>query len=137
VPEAGEDGRVHENPRESKARPGTRAPHLWLQRNGGQISTLDLFSGNFTLLAGSEGNAWSKSARDQAKPGDMDLDVHQIGANGLEDSSGEFAAAFGVTPTGAVLVRPDGFVAWRAKTDSNASAERIKSVLATILCRAG
>lgn len=127
--------RVHENPRESKGRPGTRAPHSWLQRRGQQISTLDLFGQNFTLLAGPQGNAWFEAARNGAKPLGIHLDVHQIGENGLTDPSSGFLAAHGLTATGAVLVRPDGFVAWRAKTDDGASAERIKDTLASVLCR--
>jgi 2-polyprenyl-6-methoxyphenol hydroxylase-like FAD-dependent oxidoreductase len=135
VPEDRNDGRVHGNPRESKGRPGTRAPHVWLQRRGEQISTLDLFDRNFALLAGPEGNAWSEAARDGAKPLGIDLDVHRIGENGLTDPLGECPAAYGISPTGAVLVRPDGSVAWRAKTSDSASAEQIKSALTTLLCR--
>ncbi len=63
IPEGVSNGSTHENPRESKGRPGTRAPHMYLQRDGRQISTLDLFDRNFTLLAGPEGNAWCESAR--------------------------------------------------------------------------
>jgi len=137
VPEGPNDNRVHENPRESKGSPGTRAPHLWLQRSSEKISTLDLFGQNFTLLAGPEGKAWTEAARDQAKPMGIDLDVYQIGPDDVTDLSGACPAAYGITPSGAVLVRPDGFVAWRAKTSDNASAERIKSVLATVLCRRG
>ena len=135
LPEDPNDSRVHENPRESKGRPGTRAPHVWLQRRGEQISTLDLFGRNFALLAGPEGNAWTEAVRDWAKPLGIDLDVHKIGENGLTDPSGGCPAAYGITPTGAVLVRPDGFVAWRMKTGDSASSERIKSALATLLCR--
>ena len=135
VPEDRNDSRVHENPRESKACPGTRAPHVWLQRRREQISTLDLFGRNFALLAGPEGKAWTEAARDRARLLGIDLYVHKIGENGLTDPSGACPAAYGITPTGAVLVRPDGFVAWRAKTGDSASAERIKIALATLLCR--
>ena len=133
TPEDHNDSRVHENPRESKGRPGTRAPHVWLQRRGEQISTLDLFGRNFSLLVGPDGNAWTEAARDRSDMLDIDLDVHKIGENGLTDPSGGFPAAYGITPTGAALVRPDGFVAWRAKTGDGASAGRIKSALATLL----
>jgi len=136
VPEDPDDSRVHENPRESKGRPGTRAPHVWLQRRGEQISTLDLFGRNFTLLAGPEGDAWTEAACD-ARPVGIDLDVHKIGENGLTDPSGGFPAAYGITATGTVLVRPDGFVAWRANTANGALPERITRVLATVLCRLG
>jgi 2-polyprenyl-6-methoxyphenol hydroxylase-like FAD-dependent oxidoreductase len=135
IPEDAGDTRAHENPRESKGRPGTRAPHLYLHRGAAQISTLDLFGRNFVLLAGPEGNAWSESARAAAKQLGIDIDVHQVGANGLTDPTGGFAAAYGIASTGAVLVRPDGFVAWRAKTGEGASPERIANALTSVLCR--
>jgi putative polyketide hydroxylase len=137
VPEDPKDRRLHDNPRESKACPGTRAPHLWIERRGEQISTLDLFDRNFTLLAGPDGNAWIEAARDAAKSLGIDLDVHKIGANSLTDPSGGFPAAYGITSSGALLVRPDGFVAWRTKSGDGASAERIRTPLSTVLCRAG
>ena len=95
----GDDRRVHENPRESKGRPGTRAPHVWIEYEGRRISTLDLFGHNFVLLTGPE-----------AKPPKMDLDadVHRI-----DDPA--FLEAYGITPSGTVLVRPDGFVAARTR----------------------
>ena len=135
VPEDRNDTRAHDNPRESKAHPGTRAPHVWLQRRSEQISTLDLFDRNFVLLVGPEGHAWTEAACDGAKPLGMDLDVHKISENGLTDPMAGCTAAYGISPTGAVLVRPDGVVAWRANTDDDASAERIKSVLARLSCR--
>ena len=45
------------------ARPGSRAPHVWLQRGHEQISTIDLFGPHFVLLAGSDGDAWRKAAQ--------------------------------------------------------------------------
>ncbi len=126
---------MNENPRESKGRPGTRAPHLYLLDGGREISTLDLFDRNFTLLAGPDGNAWCDSASAAAKQLGIEIDVHRVGANGLVDPNGALAAAYGISATGAVLVRPDGFVAWRAKTGEAASAAEISSALTSLLCR--
>jgi methionine synthase II (cobalamin-independent)/2-polyprenyl-6-methoxyphenol hydroxylase-like FAD-dependent oxidoreductase len=53
---------LHEHPRESAGRPGARAPHVFLDRDGTRLSTLDLFGRNFVLLAGSEGAAWPAAA---------------------------------------------------------------------------
>ena len=89
----GPDGRVHEHPHESKGRPGTRAPHLWLSEN---CSTLDLLGRDYVLLAGPE---WKAST---------DLQVHRL-------TQPAFFASYGVTPSEAVLVRPDGFIAWRGE----------------------
>ena len=135
IPDDEEKGLPHDNPRETKARPGTRAPHLTLDRDGRKISTLDLFGGNFALLAAPEGNAWCESGRAAAKRLGIELDVHQVGAGGLTDPSGSFSSAYGVAPSGAVLVRPDGFVAWRAKIADNASLPALTRALASLLCR--
>ncbi|MBZ5502334.1 MAG: FAD-dependent monooxygenase [Acidobacteriia bacterium] len=135
IPEDPQDRRMHENPRESKGRPGTRAPHVWLKRDGQEISTLDLFGTTFTLLARAESHAWCESARLAAKNARTDLAIYRVGADGLTDPSESFAPAYGIAPTGAVLVRPDGFVAWRAMNGEAASAEQLESVIARLLSR--
>lgn len=135
IPEDANDARVHENPRESKGRPGTRAPHVWLRHDGQQVSTLDSFGRNFALLGGAESNAWCECGKEASKKLRIDFDVHRVGADGLTDPTYEFLSAFGIDPTGAVLVRPDGFVAWRAKTSEGASAAKMESALSTILSR--
>lgn len=127
--------RSHENPRESKGRPGTRAPHVWMRRDDREISTLDLFDRNFTLLAGPDGEGWCNSARAATTRLGIEINVHRAGADGLEDAAGAFLDAYGISPTGAVLVRPDGFVAWRAKSGEVASAEEISTALSSVLCR--
>jgi 2-polyprenyl-6-methoxyphenol hydroxylase-like FAD-dependent oxidoreductase len=126
----------HENPRESKGRPGTRAPHVFLQRNGEKISTLDLFGGDFVLLAGPAGGAWCENGRSAAEQLGIALGIHRIGAEGLADPSGSFPSAYGITPAGAVLVRPDGFVAWRSRDATGALSEGLTQTLASLLSRA-
>jgi 2-polyprenyl-6-methoxyphenol hydroxylase-like FAD-dependent oxidoreductase len=101
---------LHEHPRESAGRPGSRAPHVFLERDGGRLSTLDLFGRDFVLLAGPEGEAWRTAASAVAKELGVALDVYLVGDNGLTDAGGSFPGAFGISPSGAVLVRPDGFV---------------------------
>jgi 2-polyprenyl-6-methoxyphenol hydroxylase-like FAD-dependent oxidoreductase len=128
IREGEENSRGHENPRHSKGRPGRRAPHLNIERDGRNISTLDLFGGNFVLLAGPEGNAWCESASAAARELGIELDIHRIG-------SSNFGEAYGMAATGAVLVRPDGFVGWRAKTLEGASATAIAAALSALLCR--
>ena len=135
IPEDARDDRAHENPRESKGRPGTRAPHVWLKRGDEEVSALDLFGGNFVLLGGADSGAWRESARVAAQNLKIGLDIHRVGARGLTDPSGGFAAAYGIAPAGAVLVRPDGFVAWRAKTGDGASPDEMKGVLERVLSR--
>jgi 2-polyprenyl-6-methoxyphenol hydroxylase-like FAD-dependent oxidoreductase len=134
VPENGATP-LHANPRESRALPGTRAPHYWLQRNDQQLSTLDLFNRNFTLLAAPHAASWCASAQEAGKSAGLAMDIHRIGQEGLLDPTGGFVRSYGLEASGCVLVRPDGFVAWRATNDRDASAERLSQVLRRVLCR--
>jgi len=120
---------VHEHPGVSHGRPGSRAPHVWIERHGVRISTLDLFKGNFVVLTGREGHAWIDAAPKAAAkfPG------LRVDAVGISDDA--FSAAYGITPAGATLVRPDGFVAWRS-VDGISDAERqLTKTLAAVLHR--
>lgn len=129
IPDDGpDDGCMHEPTRETKGRPGTRAPHFVLDANGGPPSTLDRFGRHFVLLAGAEGGAWCQHGRDAARQLGMEFEAHQIADAG-------FPGAYGITPAGAVLVRPDGFVGWRAPAAGNASTSALAGVLAASLCR--
>jgi putative polyketide hydroxylase len=93
-----------------------------MDHEGQAISMLDLFGRNFVLLAGNDGEAWCSAARELK----FDMDVHRI-------EEPRFADAYGITPSGAVLVRPDGFVAWRAKTGEGASGALLAGALQAIL----
>ena len=135
IPDPDEKGVPHDNPRETRGRPGTRAPHILLERRGEKISSLDLFGGNFVLLAGPEGNGWKESGRDAAKQLGLSLDVYQIGSDVVTDPSGAFADAYGIGRSGAVIVRPDGFVAWRAKGAEGPRPGLVRDALAALLCR--
>jgi 2-polyprenyl-6-methoxyphenol hydroxylase-like FAD-dependent oxidoreductase len=122
VGDSGDDA-VYVDPRESRGAPGTRAPHLWLERDGEKISTLDLTGSGFVLFAGVEADVWVQAA------GEAGIAAHQVG----DDA---FPSAYGITPAGAVLVRPDGFVAWRATGAEGASGKALREALDTALCRA-
>jgi 2-polyprenyl-6-methoxyphenol hydroxylase-like FAD-dependent oxidoreductase len=109
---------VHADPRTTQGMPGSRAPHIWLTRNGDRISTIDL-TGHYVLLAGSEGEKWITAARSAGeKLGNLKLDAWCVGKD-LDDPDGRFTEAFGITNAGATLIRPDGFVAWRSPTSAN------------------
>jgi 2-polyprenyl-6-methoxyphenol hydroxylase-like FAD-dependent oxidoreductase len=136
--EKDDDGALHEDPRESRGRPGTRAPHLFLERAGQRLSTLDLFGKHFVLLAGTDAGAWRDAARAAAgQIKGLTVDCYLIGSGGdlTEPGGGGFADRYGVSPSGAVLVRPDGFVAWRAKEIAPAAVTTLVGVLSSILSR--
>jgi 2-polyprenyl-6-methoxyphenol hydroxylase-like FAD-dependent oxidoreductase len=128
----GEPAPLHQSPRESRARPGTRAPHVWIDVHGARASTIDLFGRGFVILAGPAADAWDAAARTlTAGPA---LQVQRLGHAGLNDPDCAVPPAFGIDDDGAVLVRPDGFVAWRSRgAGRNPSAS---AALATALVTA-
>jgi 2-polyprenyl-6-methoxyphenol hydroxylase-like FAD-dependent oxidoreductase len=97
VGEDGDDGALHLAPAALDGRPGTRAPHVVLSDGS---STLDLFGAGFAVL-----RAAGEGVDDWAPPGAAS---HVIDAE-------SFADVYGLSAGGAVLVRPDGVVAWRAR----------------------
>jgi len=135
IPDGDVAPRLHENPRESRGRPGTRAPHVWLDFKGERISSLDLYGSKFVLMAGPDGVDWPESARRAAERTGADLDIHRVGAAGLNDPGRSFADAHGIAASGAVIVRPDGFVGWRAADAAQASAETVARILSALTCR--
>ena len=93
------------------ARPGARAAHAWVTVGGQQVSTIDLYTGGFVVLAGSAGSPWLAGAVGQM-PDELPVEVLVIGVDVLCD--GDLHGLYGITPDGIVVVRPDGHVAFRA-----------------------
>jgi putative polyketide hydroxylase len=97
--------------------PGSRAPHVLLSKDGVIISTLDLFEKEFVLLVGSDGHAWKTSAMEITKTLLYPLKIYRIAIDGdLIDTLNIWHTVYEITSTGAVLIRPDGHVAWRSKS---------------------
>jgi 2,4-dichlorophenol 6-monooxygenase len=96
--------------------PGAHLPHVWLECDGQQLSSLDLVAGTrFALLTGIGGEGWSDAAQTLEKATGVGVDVHIIGSrDGIIDIYGDWDRLRGVGTTGCVLVRPDRHVAWRA-----------------------
>lgn len=116
--------------------PGTRVPHLWLERQGQRMSTLDLLDGRFVLLVGPNGASWCEAAAVVKASLGIELMAWRIGPDAdLLDLEDGWTAKLGGSPEGAVLVRPDGFVAWRARTLTTSSDPLLEQVLSHILCR--
>jgi 2-polyprenyl-6-methoxyphenol hydroxylase-like FAD-dependent oxidoreductase len=115
------------------ATPGCRAPHVWLGRPDATLSTLDLIGSGFTLLATVDGHAWRAAADDVADELGVGIDCYVIGSAGLQDDR-RFVSAYGLEAGGAVLVRPDGHVAWR-RARGPADAADLAATLRSILAR--
>src|SRR5262245_910543 len=75
---------------------GGRIAHVWVPRDGGVVSTLDLLTTGSTLFAGPD---WSGVVPGD-RPGSPPVAVERLDAIA--------ARALGLSTTGALLVRPDG-----------------------------
>lgn len=117
------------------ARPGSRAPHVWLKRGNEQISTIDLFGPHFVLLAGSDGETWRRAAQ-AIGPSRPPLLAYTVGQDGdLGDPEVSWHKAYGVDSDGAVLVRPDGHVAWRSRSRASNPSEVLRTALDCVFGR--
>jgi 2-polyprenyl-6-methoxyphenol hydroxylase-like FAD-dependent oxidoreductase len=119
---------THADPRQTFGMPGSRAPHVWLTRGASPLSSIDL-TGNYLLLAGPEGGSWVDAARDAASGYQgLTLRAHCVGRD-LGDPAGSFLSAYGISSSGASLIRPDGFVAWRSAEASPVPGAALREAL--------
>jgi 2-polyprenyl-6-methoxyphenol hydroxylase-like FAD-dependent oxidoreductase len=134
-----DSGAPVEDPRHPTGLPGTRAPYVSLERDGQHISTLDLFGNGFVLLTGREGTAWQQAARQVADQHGLQLTCYRLAPTGTDpdadvtDEHGNWTEVYGVENTGAVLVRPDGFIAWHHPTATEEPAEQLHQVMTALL----
>lgn len=123
--------------------PGSRAPHLWLRRDGERVSTIDLYERSMVLLTDAPDDAgWHTAARRIAEQDGVRLDAYRIGpgadADLTYDTEGatgpvDWTRLHGTTADGAVLVRPDGFVAWRSSCAVADPEAELRGVLKEVL----
>jgi putative polyketide hydroxylase len=104
------------------ARPGARAPHAWVSEGSTRRSTLDLFGPHLTFLTGPCGEALSWTVRGQASAAGIPLRHEVVDA---VDGARSWRDIYGIEESGAVMVRPDGHIAWRGR---QASTEPIAEV---------
>ena len=120
------------------AAPGARAPHIWLrpQLPGAHpakplLSTLDLFEHQFTLLTGPRDAAWRSAGRQAASDLGLPLSASAIGPGGdFAPDAGDWAQLYDVDAQGAVLVRPDGQIAWRSRSQCDDALAVMRHALA-------
>ncbi|WP_280363112.1 FAD-dependent monooxygenase [Nocardia wallacei] len=99
--------------------PGTRLPHRPLDHDR---STLDLIGPDFALLTGPDAAHWKPAVDAAARPG---LRLHSLDAPWAESVSLE--------DTGALLVRPDQVVAWRARRAPDDPVRALRESLDRVL----
>ncbi len=122
---------------QTTSRPGAKLPHAWLvDRRGEKVSSLDLAGhGRLTLLTGLSGQAWVAAAEQLDLPF---LRVVVVGEPDAQDLYCNWARVREVAEAGALLVRPDGYVAWReieAVHDAAAAREALARAVDHVLAR--
>lgn len=131
IAEESGDGRLFADHSMLSGEPGTRLPHAFVDQ-AETLSTLDLIGPDFMLLSGGDGR-WDEAGQAIARRG-YRLTSRRLGL--IENLSAEAAfrsRLFGPSEQGAILVRPDGFVAWRAR----AAVEEPEAVLSDVIERIG
>ncbi|MFF3850224.1 FAD-dependent monooxygenase [Streptomyces sp. NPDC002328] len=115
-------------PDEVNGVPGARAPHVFVTQDPETpLSTLDLYGTDLVVLVGPSGDAWAAAAHRAARELAAPVEVYHLDADLTEPH--------GLGPQGALLVRPDGYVAWRSSYESPYAEAELKQVLRTVLAR--
>ncbi|MER5794355.1 FAD-dependent monooxygenase [Streptomyces sp. NPDC001980] len=115
------------------SRPGAKLPHAWITSGTRTLSTLDTVGrGRFTLLTGIGGEGWVRAAAAQ----DLDIATVVVGpGQEYEDPYGDWARLSEVSDSGALLIRPDGYVAFRHPAAAENAADLLGAALRQILGR--
>jgi 2-polyprenyl-6-methoxyphenol hydroxylase-like FAD-dependent oxidoreductase len=117
--------------------PGYHLPHVWVAKDGQSFrkSTLDLVGkGRFTLLTGIGGEAWKDATQRISNDGLVKISAYSIGfRQDYMDAYRDWVDVRGVDEDGAILVRPDHFVAWRCHSLAADPYTRLLRVLEQVL----
>ncbi len=110
----------------ASAAPGARFPHLWLNPEHSRSTHDVLESRGYTLLTGDQGARWDVAVR---ALGPMRSRVKVDSVSAICDGTAARLALrelCGIGPQGALLIRPDGHVAWRASSLPESPEETLK-----------
>jgi 2,4-dichlorophenol 6-monooxygenase len=120
-------------------RPGAPLPHAWVDdEDGHRRPVKDLVApGRFLLIAGEDGQAWCEAARQLAAEANLPLDALRIGHldGDLYDPRCTWLRHRQIAAGGAVLVRPDRFIAWRHPAGTGDPRAALAAALSQILAR--
>ena len=111
-------------------RPGSPLPHAWIDdEDGNRRPIKDLVApGRFLLIAGEDGEAWCEAAQALATEANLPLDAVRIGHldGDVYDPRCAWLRQREIQSDGAVLVRPDRFIAWRQATSMEDARRRAR-----------
>lgn len=127
-------------------RPGHRLPHAWIEKKkGGVISTHDLLvvgTHDFLLITDEDGDAWISAANAISKLKKLTIGTckirvreHSKGVDLYYDYQDQWSKLREIGNGGAILVRPDNFVAWRSYSPSDEAETKLASVVEKLMAR--
>lgn len=122
---------------EASTIPGSHLPHAWVGDNKTRLAMMDLAPySRFTLITGVSGEAWGGAAEKVADKLGVPLDAVVIGpGRGVTDLYHDWARLREVEESGALLVRPDKHIGWRARSLPADPESALREGLAAILGR--
>ncbi len=115
--------------------PGSPLPHAWIVVDQREVSTLDVCDHEgFTLIVGADGAAWADAATtvSAAAGGPITAVTISLGAE-HDDVYGTWHRIRGIGDDGALLVRPDRIIAWRAASTTADPTTELRAVVSRIL----
>jgi 2,4-dichlorophenol 6-monooxygenase len=119
-----------------RTRPGHPLPHAFVEREGERLPIGNLVqSGRFVLLAGEDGQAWVDAAAAVAAETGIPITAGTVGVIGCQyiDVRAAWTRSREISPTGAVLVRPDRHIAFRSMTGADDPVTTLRHALSTVL----
>jgi 2,4-dichlorophenol 6-monooxygenase len=130
--ESPDDVRIYQ----PSTRPGSPLPHTWVERHGERVPLREIAPpAAFTLIAGEDGETWCEAAREVAARRGIQLGAARVGhleGDWLDRRLG-FVRVREFGREGAILVRPDRVVAWRAFESSEDPVAELDAVLGQVL----
>jgi 2,4-dichlorophenol 6-monooxygenase len=116
-------------------RPGSPLPHAFVHdADGERIALMNLVRpGRFLLIAGEDGAAWCDAASVLARRTGLPVDAIRIGDGDYRDPRSAWIRQRQFGKAGAVLVRPDRFVAWRSHGASQTPQHDLQNAFSAIL----
>ena len=135
APASADEVRVYQ----PSTRPGAPLPHAWIDdEDGHRRPVKDLVTpGRFLLIAGEDGHAWCEAARQLAEEADIPLDALRIGHldGDYHDPRCAWLRHRQIASDGAILVRPDRFIAWRHPAAASDPRAVLTAALSQVLAR--
>jgi len=124
---------------EPRTKPGHPLPHAFVEREGERLPLGNLaHNGRFLVLAGEQGQAWVEAARAIAAQTGIPINRgHSRSARQrLHRRTRCMDRNREINPTGAILVRPDRYIAYRSLTTVDDPAAALRDALAQVLSTA-